>query len=572
MLKPNNYLFFALIILVYILGAFLDVMDVDSAQYASMAKEMVENGNFLYLYDRGADYLDKPPLLFWVSAIFFQLFGYYNFVFRLPAILFSILGFYSTYRLGKLYYNEETGRISALILASSQAFFLMHHDLRTDTMLASAVIFAIWNIAEFNEKKRFLNLLMGFLGIGLAMLAKGPIGLMVPVLAFSFDFMLKRKWSYFFRWQWLVGLVITALVVLPFVLGLYWQFDLADPPKIINSEEEKSGVYFYFWKQSFGRLTGENSWNNDSGDPFFFVHTFLWSFLPWALLFIPAFFQSVWELLVRGFRFKDKKEEAITIMGFLLPFIALSFSKYKLPHYIYVIFPLAAIIAGKFYYKLIFNDNYKKKFNYYLFLQYFTNIILWALAMTLSIWAFPLNSIILWIIIGILLLLSLFFTFSRSRNKFNKIFYPSILTIVGVNFTLNTHLYPRLFKYQVSSKVAQYITKEKIPSKQVIFLSQEKEGQSPTRRYLHSFDFYSKTQVKEAFEVLDIQKFARKFENKCWVYTDSVGLNKLKQQKVKIKIIKKRPQFHISELNIQFLNPKTRHQETKDVYLLQIAF
>lgn len=571
MLKSNNYLFFGLILLVYILGAFLDVMDVDSAQYASMAKEMVENGHFLYLYDRGADYLDKPPLLFWLSATFFQLFGYSNFVFRLPAILFSILGFYATYRLGKLYYNEETGRISALILASSQAFFKMHHDLRTDTMLAAAVILSIWSIAEFNEKKRFSNLLIGFVGIGLAMLAKGPIGLMVPVLAFSFDFMLKRKWSYFFRWQWLLGLCITSLVILPFVLGLYWQFDLADPPKVINNNEEDSGLYFYFWKQSFGRLTGENTWSNDSGDPFFFVHTFLWSFLPWAFLFIPAFLQSVWEVLVRSFRFKDKKEEALTIMGFLLPFIALSFSKYKLDHYIYVIFPLAAIIAGKFYHDLIHNERYKRKFNYYSFLQYFTNITLWVVAFILIIWAFPLSNIFLWIIVGIFFFMSLGFTFRRSRHKYHKIFYPSILTIVGINFILNCHIYPTLFEYQPSSKVAQYITQKKIPSHKVVFLT-PKENWETTGLHLHSYDFYVKTQVTEVREVKDVQKFAKRFQNKCWVYTNLEGLKKLQKVQAKIKILKKYQQFHISTLNIEFINPKTRNKETNDVFFLKVSF
>jgi 4-amino-4-deoxy-L-arabinose transferase-like glycosyltransferase len=54
------------LLFVAIAGLFLDVMDVDAAQYASIALEMTQNGSWLQVMHRGTDYLDKPPLLFWL--------------------------------------------------------------------------------------------------------------------------------------------------------------------------------------------------------------------------------------------------------------------------------------------------------------------------------------------------------------------------------------------------------------------------------------------------------------------------------------------------------------------------
>ncbi len=100
-----KWLPFAGIYLVYGIGLFLDVMDVDATQYASMAREMLETGNYLKLYNRYENYLDKPPLIFWLSALSYKLLGVSNFAYKLPSFLFSLLAAYSTYRLAKLYYG-----------------------------------------------------------------------------------------------------------------------------------------------------------------------------------------------------------------------------------------------------------------------------------------------------------------------------------------------------------------------------------------------------------------------------------------------------------------------------------
>ncbi|MBU1820957.1 MAG: glycosyltransferase family 39 protein, partial [Bacteroidetes bacterium] len=245
-------------------------MDIDAAQYASIGREMVQNNNFLQVQHRGVDYyLDKPPLLFWLSALVFKVLGFTNFAYRLVPILSSLLGIYAIYRFARLYYSDLTSYTAALVMGSCQAYFLMNHDVRTDTLLTNSVTVAIWQLAAFRLLGGWRYFLGGFIFVGLAMLAKGPIGLIVPAAAFFVDIVLKRDWKNLFRWEWLLGIVVIGLVLLPYCIGLLRQYGT-------------EGIYFFFWKQSFGRITGENSWDNNA--PLWFqAQNFLWSFLPWVL-------------------------------------------------------------------------------------------------------------------------------------------------------------------------------------------------------------------------------------------------------------------------------------------------
>src|SRR6478609_11036783 len=120
---------------VYVVGWFINVIDPDSAQYASITRKMLERGDYLTFTDQGREYLDKPPLLFWLSGISFSIFGINNIAFRIPAFLATLLALYSTFKLAELYYGKTTGYLAALILATVQATFMINHDVRTDTNL-----------------------------------------------------------------------------------------------------------------------------------------------------------------------------------------------------------------------------------------------------------------------------------------------------------------------------------------------------------------------------------------------------------------------------------------------------
>ena len=187
---------------------------------------MLQNHSFLEVYHQQKDYLDKPPLLFWLSSLSFSIFGISNFAYKLPSVLILVLGIYSTYRFTMMHYDIRKAKLAALIFASSQALLLISNDVRTDCSLVGLVIFAFWQLSEFILSRSYTNLFLASLGIGGAMLAKGPIGFVLPFLGLGPAILLEKDWKAIFRPQWLLLILVVGLMILPMCIGLYRQFDL----------------------------------------------------------------------------------------------------------------------------------------------------------------------------------------------------------------------------------------------------------------------------------------------------------------------------------------------------------
>ena len=311
----SNRLYYSVLGLAFftcLVGMFsIPLMDIDASQYASISRELLHGKSWLWFYDMGADYLDKPPMLFWLSALSLKIFGVHDWAYRLPSFLFALIAVYATQALAYQWYGKNIARLSALVLATCQAFFLITHDVRTDTMLMGWVIFSIWQLSTWYQDGKWLNFILAFIAIAGGMMTKGPIALIVPVLAFLPHFILKREWKQLFRWEYLIGLVIIAILLVPMSIGLYQQFDL-HPGKLINGRPIQSGLRFYYWTQSFGRYTGENMYHEMSYFSFL-LENMLWSFLPWIIFFLAGLVFSIWQLVQSRFWLNKKAEWISTV-------------------------------------------------------------------------------------------------------------------------------------------------------------------------------------------------------------------------------------------------------------------
>ncbi len=543
-------------------GLLLDMMDVDASQYASISMEMMQNGSWLQVKHRYGDYLDKPPLLFWSSALSFMLFGLSNWAYKLPSVLAALAGVYAVYRFSQLFYSEKTARQAAFLLASSTGFLLLCHDVRTDTLLIGTTCVAIWQLAEYLQQGRWKNLIGAFLSIGFAMLAKGPIGLVLPALATGSHLLLQREFRPVFRWQWLVGLGITALVLLPMCWGLYNQFDL-HPEKPLNDRISTSGLYFFFWEQSFGRITGNNIWRNDAG-PFYFFHVYIWAFLPWALLLPAALWFHGWKALGKIFYFRQTRmPEAFSLGAFVLTFIAMSLSKYKLPHYIFVTLPWAAVLLAAW---LNADEGEKKAENHpaivptgWVMLAYAVFLLALATAFLLLGFVFP-GNLPAWIV---MLAGTSFLLFRIIQNPLkidSDVFVQrGILVTLLTGFTLNYHFYPRLLPYQSTATIGRYLHKQGIPKDKIVFL----------RRHGHALDFYSQTISQRMDGAEQLRQTARNL-GEVWVYTNESGKNELNTAGVQYETVYEMGHFQAALLNARFLNPATRATSLEPVWLLRV--
>jgi len=550
MLKISTRIF-AVIIIIYLIGFGIDVMDIDAAQYASMSREMLASGHFLQVYDFGKDYLDKPPFLFWISAVSMKVFGVNNFAYRFPSFLFALFAIFSTFKFASLYYKKEIAVLAAIILASCQALFLINHDVRTDTILMSWVIFSIWQLAEWYENDKLQNFILASIGIAGGLLTKGPIALFVPIFAFGSQIILQRNFKMIFKWQYILGIVIISLLLLPMCIGLYQQFDL-HPEKHVIDKTGVSGLRFYFWTQSFGRITGESEWNNGA-NIFFLLQNMLWSFLPWILFFLIAFFEEAKRLVQQKFKLLAG-QEGISMGGFLLTYLALGMSKYQLPHYIFVVFPFAAIITAKFLYALLFEEKYTTKLNNILtWLHFLIFSLLWMALIFLLSYCF--DSIPIWVTVTAVILFIVFnYLFFSKMRVLPRLLIICLFTIISVNLFLNYSVYPALLQYQMGSVVGRWIHDNKIPVDRC-FLYQANN--------IHSLDFYARSIIGQKDSTNQLLPGDYLIADKK-IFTD---LDK-KQKKYTVEFTG--DDFHVTGLSLQFLNPKTRVGEVTPYEVVKI--
>ena len=549
-MHTNTGWFFFILALICLIGFGIDVMDIDAAQYASMSREMMQSGHYLQVYDIGQEYLDKPPFLFWISAISMKLFGVNNFAYRLPSFLFAILAVYSTYRLGCLLYNKKIAVLAALVLASCQGFFLMTHDVRTDTILMGWVIFSIWQLAIWFRTDQLLPFILGCAGIAGGMMTKGPIALLVPVFAFGSHFVLKRDFRQFFRWQYLMGIVIIALLLLPMCIGLYRQFDL-HPEKLVNGKTGVSGLRFYFWTQSFGRITGESTWNNNS-NIFFLLQNMLWSFLPWILFFLVALFLNIRDIIRQRFTLPNN-QEAITTGGFIVTYLSLGLSKYQLPHYIFVVFPFAAIITARFLHGLLYEKKYRKLYSFLLSFHFIVFILLWMALIALLV--IPFNTIPLYVpVIAGLLLTGLWFLFLKNRQSSLRLIMISLYTMVGLNLFLNSAFYPSLLRYQAGSTAGRWINDHKIPADKTFLY------QYHVWRSLH---FYAKGIIRHKDSLQDMKPGD-------YILTEDSKLPDFANRQIAYEVLHKGIDYPVSRLSLKFLNPAKREKQLKHYVFIKI--
>ena len=215
-----------------------------------MAMRMVQENDFINLIKGTEEYLDKPHMHYWLAALSFKIFGIHDWAYRIPAILITLLGAYSCYGLGKLFYNTDIGKFSALIFMTAQTIVLSNIDVRTDAVLTGLTIFAIWQLIRYVEKGSLWAILLGALGAGMAFSTKGQIALVVIGISLLCHLIYTRKWKSLLSWKLIPALLIFGITISPMLYAYYQQFDL-HPEKIIRGKSNRSGIFFHFLGTEF---------------------------------------------------------------------------------------------------------------------------------------------------------------------------------------------------------------------------------------------------------------------------------------------------------------------------------
>ncbi|UII75212.1 glycosyltransferase family 39 protein [Flagellimonas sp. HMM57] len=551
MISSLRYWFLlSLVVLVYIAGMFVTLFENDSAQFAVMAMRMIQENDFFTLIKGTEEYLDKPHMHYWLAALSFKIFGIYDWAYRIPGILATLLGAHSCYGLGKLLYNTDIGKFSALIFMTAQTIVLSTIDVRTDAVLTGFTIFAIWQLVTYIEKNTIWNIVLGAFGAGIAFSTKGQIALVVIGVSILCHLAYTRKWERLFNWKFFVALLVFGITIAPMLYAYYLQFDL-HPEKVIRGKSDRSGIFFIFWEQSFERLSGEGVGKN-SNDFFFFFHTFLWVFLPWTVLALIAYWYRIktfWKL-----RFKYRPQyEFLTLGGITVLFFLISLAQFKLPHYINILMPLYAILSASYLHSL-YRHSKSAVIKGLLGVQYFILSLVFIFSLLVCFHVFKFQSVYSYFVLVAVLAVITYFCLKR-EEYYMRIITLSVYSSLLLNGVLNTHFYPSLLEYQAGSTMAEKISEYQIGTDKIYKIS---------KRFTWALDFYNRKPVqittKSALENLE----------DAWVYVDDNELQELRDSGINWSEQITVNQFRITRLQIKFLNPHTRHKKLNHMHLLHL--
>ncbi|TWT71470.1 glycosyltransferase [Crateriforma conspicua] len=306
------------------------LIDRDETRYAEIPREMIATGNWILPQLNFQTYYDKPPLLYWLCAISFKLFGISEASARLVPALAALGTLASTMFFGSRVFGRRIGLLAGIVLFLSVGFAFTSRYLLLDGVLSLFVSLSLFTAYEAIRSPR---LKMGWwivsaVCIGLAFLTKGPIAIVLwlpPVFAFAWlsEAHVKIRW-----WHYgLLGFVV-AMIATPWFVLVHQQ----DPTFLIE----------FFYKHNVARFAGDFH----PKPIWFFVPVLLIAGHPWSFLTIPyAKF-----LLGRDESARASRPPAV---GYLLLwsvwcFAFFSMSSCKLPTYLLPAAPALALMIGHY--------------------------------------------------------------------------------------------------------------------------------------------------------------------------------------------------------------------------------
>jgi 4-amino-4-deoxy-L-arabinose transferase-like glycosyltransferase len=548
-----QYVLGLLCILVYSGSLFFPLMDKDAAHHANIALHMLQFNDYTSLVDRHMEYLDKPHFLFWVSAASFKIFGVNTFAYRLPAILFGLISIYSTYKLARHLSNKTTAKLAAIMLATAQGFILSINDARMETPLMCAIIFGLWHLIVFIDTRRLLNIILAALGAAIAFSTKGWIGPAIIFIAAFFYLLLNRKWSVLTHWKTWLFIPFLIVFISPVLYAYYLQFDL-HPEKVVRNMNNISGIKFILWDQNFERFGGDGfAKGGRNSSVFFLYHTFLWAFFPWCIAaYVAVVFWLRRMIVYKKWRYPFN----FSVLAFAFILFTISFSKFKMPHYVFMLLPLAALFTAP-YLRLVLS--YRSGIRFYYPLQLTLAGLVIITTIVLNYYFLP-PAFFGQIIGALLIIMLLVLLFRKSPHRAAKVVYITVCVSILFNLFMNYNFFPNLLKYQGGNELAFQMRRDnnRIDDRNIILLDVN----------AHSFDFYRNYN----HDIVDVSQLGNKLpslQNKYFLLTTKMTREAWADSFI-IKPVVSHVDYNVTTLKLKFLNPKTRMSKVDTLMLAQI--
>ena len=317
----------------------------DSVLYATLSQHIAQSNDWANLVLDGKDWLDKPHFPFWITALFFKLGGVSAFTYILPGFLFHLVGGYFTYRIARLFYGRDTAWLALLVYVSVYHLMYTSSEVKAETYLTGSITAACYFWLRYDTVAKLKYLLLGALFSAFAVMTKGVFTLITIGSGLVCLWLYQKQWHKLWSGKWLLALVLSLLFTAPEVIALYLQFD-SHPEKIMFGHANVSGIKFFLWDSQFGRFFNTGPIQNHEGNPWYFVHVFLWAFLPWVVVFAAAMVSGIRHFATVS---TDNRASFVYLCGsFFITFALFSATSFQLDYYTVILFPFAAIICANY--------------------------------------------------------------------------------------------------------------------------------------------------------------------------------------------------------------------------------
>src|ERR1700689_304193 len=308
------------------------LFDPDEGRYAEIPREMVSSGDWVTPRLDAIKYFEKPPLGYWVTAAAFEVFGEHAWTVRLWPALIGMLGLLLAFALGRRLYDQRAALLAVVVQASALLYVALARIATLDMGLSFSLQIAMSALALLVQAPRpgepqwrGLPLLLG-VGVALAVLSKGLVGILIPAAVAALFTLIHRDWRLPLRAQpwWTVA----ALLL------------LAAPWFLLVSARNPEFAHFFFIFQHFQRYLSSAEF--DRYQPaWFFLPVLALGFLPWITL-LPGALLSAWRAARGG-----ERATALLLLWAAFVLLFFSMSQSKLTPYILPLFPALSLLTGR---------------------------------------------------------------------------------------------------------------------------------------------------------------------------------------------------------------------------------
>lgn len=351
------YAFAAFAVIVYLSGLSVALLGPDEPRYAQVAREMFERGDWVTPTLGSHNWFEKPALLYWLQIASYNIFGVGELAARFGSALFGLGTIMCLWIFGNTAESDPnersyiSGKLLAVVAASTLGLLVFSRGASFDIILtfpitASLTAFFVFDRMPKENGNRYWALVLFYFFIGLAVLAKGLVGIVFPFAIVTFyhvlSFKLPQKVLVFsLIWGTLLAAAVASLWYVPMYGRHGYNF-----------------IDEFFIQHHFQRYTS-NKYQHPQ--PF---HFFFWVLPLMTIPWIPFFFTQIWHSIkVTIARYKKTSEEKLpsaVVFAFawmLVPLVFFSLSGSKLPGYILPAVPAALILAAESIGRFVFKKN-----------------------------------------------------------------------------------------------------------------------------------------------------------------------------------------------------------------------